>query len=409
MAKAGFTGPLMSLGNVSGGQAGSAPREYSDEVGPSILWAGTMIPATGQYTSKDRVGPGAIPGVYIACPQRTVNAALTAGAAALTVAGFPTSGVPLVNLSTYNVGRAIGTPVTIGGVPLLGIALDMGLDTAVFTTGATNNLTLSVIGNAWRYRVGQWVGLLNGGAGGVTLMSQITAIVSATGVMTMVPAPAAAVTGQIALSNRYNQNLYGASGPPSSLSSEAPAGTARISIPEVANTRGVGITCVVGGAIGNVLIQGIDGYGALTSELITTVATATTVWGKKTYDIFLSATPQFTDASHNLTVVTSDFIGFPLSVMSADSLVAVTFGGAAQVAGTGYTLIPADTTNPATQLTGDPRGGIQVTGNGPAAAPGTPLTLNGTTVLQIDQRLNPLQVARADVINVGPLLGVAPV
>jgi hypothetical protein len=54
-------------------------------------------------------------------------------------------------------------------------------------------------------------------------------------------------------------------------------------------------------------------------------------------------------------------------------------------------------TYPMTATTGDPRGGIQTTANGPAVAlglgvPGTPLPFTGT-VLAVDQRLNPLQVA----------------
>ena len=411
MAKETFVGPLIALGGLAGGSAGTAPLEYSDEIGPSIFWAGHAIVATGAMASKDRTGPGSVSAIYAASPIRTVNTACAAGGAgaALTTAANPVAGTPLPNTTTYAPGKAPGTPVVIGGVATTGVALDMGLDTAVFTTGATANVTLSTIGNAWRYKVGQWVGLLNGGVGGATLMSQITAIVPATGVLTLVPAPLAAVTGQIALSNRFNPNQYGASGPPSSLSSMAAAGSARILIPEVGDSRGVGVTCVVGGTIGQVLIQGLDGMGMPQSELITTVATATTVWGKKTYDIFISATPQYTDAGHTLQVVMSDLIGLPISVMSADSIVAVTFGGTAQVAGTGFTIVPADITYPATQLTGAPRGGIQVTANGPAAAPGTPLTLNGTTVLQVDQRLNPLAVALATTVNPGPLLGVTPV
>ena len=67
-------------------------------------------------------------------------------------------------------------------------------------------------------------------------------------VLTVSPAPSANATGQIALTNRFNPNLYGASGPPSSISSMTSAGTARILIPEVGNTRGIGI---IGSASGD--------------------------------------------------------------------------------------------------------------------------------------------------------------
>jgi len=419
MAKAGFTGPVLALGNVSG-SAGSnvQPREYSDEVGPSIFWGGTSIPATGANFSKDRAGPGAIPVVTVACPIRTINAALGL-AGAVTVAGLPTAGVPLVNITTYALGRAPGVPVTIGGVAVTNaVALDMGLDPC--GTNVSGAVTLATIANAWRYRVGQWICLLACPANS-TQMTQITAINASTGVLTVSPVPAATIgtgaTGpQIALTNRFNQNLYGASGPPSSISSEAPAGTARISIPEIGNTRGLGVTAAAATTNGNVLIQGIDGWGVPQSEIITTVA-GTTVYGKKTYDIFISAIPQFTDGTggHNLTVVTSDFIGFPISVMDASSLVigSLAYGATALILTGGtanVTIIPADTSNPATTTTGDPRGGIQLSAAGPGATPpGTALVLAAGNVLTIDQRLNPLQVARADVVNVGPLLGVAPV
>jgi hypothetical protein len=282
--------------------------------------------------------------------------------------------------------------------------MDGGLDNATFAT--TGAVTLTTIANAWRYRVGQWLALLNGGPAGAVLMSQITAINAATGVLTMSPPPAANIAGQITLTNRFNPNLYGASGPPSSISSMASAGSARIIIPEIGNGRGVGVTGVAGGSGGPIVILGLDLFGVLQSEIIVATAGATTVWGKKTYDLFISATPQFTNA-FAYTVVTSDFIGLPISVMSADSIVAVALAGTALVSGTNYTIIPADLTNPATQTSGDPRGGIQTTANGPATAPGTPQPFTGT-VLTVDQRLNPLQVALGNVVNPGPLLGVPP-
>ena len=294
-----------------------------------------------------------------------------------------------------------------GGIATTGVGLDIGLDTATFATNGTLTFTGTSVGNTWRYRVGQWVALLNGGVGGVTLMTQIQTIPTIS-TMTVNPPPAAAVTGQIALSNRYNYNAYGQVGPPSSISSMASAGSARILIPEVGNTRGIGITGSASGVATVFDIVGIGAFGALQTEVITGPVGATTVWSKKTYDIFISATPRTADA-HNYTVVTSDFIGFPISVMSTDSIVAMSLGGTALIAAN-FTVIPPDLTNPPSNLTGDPRGGIQTTANGPAvqlglAAPGTPLAFSGT-VLAVDQRLNPLQVALATTINPGPLLGV---
>jgi hypothetical protein len=414
MAKDTFTGPLIALGGLAGGAGVSSPREYSDEIGPSIFWGGVAIPASSGPASKDRTGPGSIASVYLASPIRTINCAPVAGAVNLTVAGLPTAGTPLVNVTTYAAGIGVGTPVlTSGGVATTGIALDMGLDLATFAatggspSGGTATLTGTSAGNAWRYQVGQWIGCLNGGTGGVTRMSQIVGIAGA--VLSINPAPVAA-SGQITLSNRYNPNQYGASQTtPTSISSTASAGSARILIPELGTTRGVGVTAAAS-TNGQVLIQGIGAFGMQVSEIITAVA-GTTVWGKKTYDIFISATPLFSDATggHNLTVKTSDFIGFPMSVMDASSIVAATFAGT-QLVYTGTStaiIIPADLTYPATTTTGDPRGGLQLSANGPVTGPtGTPPVLNGTNLLVVDQRLNPLQVALSTTINPGPLLGV---
>jgi hypothetical protein len=417
MAKAAFTGPLLVLGGVAGAQGGAQPREYSDEIGPSLFWGGFAIPGAGG--GKDKTGPGTIPCVYAAIPIRTVNCFLSPGAAALTTAGGATSGTPFVNLTAYNVGRAPYTQI-LGGATVPGIALDMGVDTATFTTGATANVTMaapSVAANVWRYnKPGLWIALLNGGAAGATLYTQVQSVNATTGAMTVSPAPAAAGTGQVTFTNRYNPAAYGA-GAPTGLSSEIPAGTARLNIPEIGCTRGVGVTGVAAGTGGAVLIQGTDGYGYPQSETIAVAAGAGTTWGKKTYDTFISATPQFSDAGHNYTVVTSDFIGLPLSVMSANSLASVLYGApGAQTAQTSanFTVIPADLTNPATRTTGDVRGGVQVSANGPAvalglAAPATGITLVATSQLTIQQVLDPLAVALSSGFNAGTLLGVTPV
>ena len=428
MAKETFTGPVIALGGLAGGQNtavptaqyggvnAGGPREYSDEIGPSIFWAGSAIPCSGGPASKDRTGPGSISAIYAASPIRTVNAILAASAGALSVAGPAVAGVPLPLLATYAAGRSPGVPVTVGGVPTTGVAIDSGIDTATFaTTGVLTLAAPSVAANTWRYQVGQWVCLLNGGVSGAARMAQITAI--GVGTITVSPAPAAAVTGQIALTNRYNPNLYGASGPPSSISSMASAGSARILIPEAGNTRGIGILGSASGVATLFDVVGIGAFGSIQTETIVGPVGATTTYSKKTYDMIISVTPRTSDA-HNYTVNTSDIIGLPMSVMDSSSIVAVALGGTAAVAGTNYIIIPADLTNPPVGIappggasTGDPRGAIQVGVAGPAGStPGTPMAaFNGTLVLAIDQRLNPLQVALATVINPGPLTGVATV
>jgi hypothetical protein len=427
MAKETFTGPVLVLGGLAGGQQGQQPREYSDEIGPSLYWAGYGIPATAAAVSKDRTGPGTIASLSACVPMRTINAAIQPGGAAatLTAATAPVANTPIAPLSTYATGRA---PVTqmFNGVATPAIAIDMQIDSATFATAGTVTLNVAptVLANIWRYnKPGMWLCLLNSPANSYQF-TQVQSIVASTGVINVSPAPLVNGTGTIALTNRFNPNLYGA-GAPTALTSEAAAGSARISIPECGNTRGLGIVSVGTGAAGGCqyLIQGISGWGLPQSEIITIPQAAGTTWGKKTYDLFLSCTPLAADGARtSVQVVVSDFIGLPLSVMSINSIASVLYGPlGTQTAQTAYggsfnfTVIPADTTNPATTSTGDVAGGIQVTGNGPATALGlTPpsagaITLVGTSFLTIQQQLDPFQVALATGINPGSLLGVPPV
>lgn len=414
MAKETFTGPILVLGALAGGQSGTQPREYSDEIGPSVMWAGSAIAASSSIASKDKTGPGTIPCAYNAFPSRTVNCPIQAGGATATIsaAANAVAGTPLGLVAANAPGRSlcpIINPAT--GQSVTGVALDLGVDTGTAATAGTVTLnnTTSPFANVWRYnRQGMWVSLLYTSGSTVAFFTQVQSVNAATGVITVSPAPPVAGACQIGFTNRFNPNLYG-NPPPSTVSSEAAAGSARISIPEVGNTRGVGILGVTGGPAGiPFLIQGIDGYGSWQSEIITSTAGATVAYGKKTYDIFVSATPQASGGAFNFQAVTSDLIGLPVSVMSNNALYSVSLGGTALAIATGYTLQPADLTNPATTTTGDVRGAIQLTANGPLAAPSAPGTLNGTNVLVVFQILDPLQVALATGINPGALLGVPP-
>jgi len=165
----------------------------------------------------------------------------------------------------------------------------------------------------------------------------------------------------------------------------------------------VGVVGVAGGAAGNILIQGLDTYMRLQSEMVAVPAGAATTYGRKTYKVFLAAIPQFTSAN-NYTVVTSDLIGLPLSVLPNQPQPTVTEAGAAY-AGAGVQF--ADLTNPATQATGDPRGGFQLSAAGPLAGVVGTGPSGGAFVIVMP--LNPAQVLSANQFNPGPLFGVPPV
>jgi hypothetical protein len=180
-------------------------------------------------------------------------------------------------------------------------------------------------------------------------------------------------------------------------------GAGRFLLPDCGCARGVGVTGVAGGAAGAMLIQGLDLYMRPQSEIISVAAGAGTTYGRKTYKVLLSATPQFSSAN-NYSVVTSDLIGLPIALLPNEPALVITVAGAAR---TGDFLQYADLTNPATTSTGDPRGAVQLSAAGPNA--GTGATPDGVSRFVIVMTLNPAQVLGANALNPGTLFGVNPV
>jgi hypothetical protein len=120
--------------------------------------------------------------------------------------------------------------------------------------------------------------------------------------------------------------------------------------------------------------------------------------------MLLGATPQFTSA-FNYSVVTSDLIGLPISILPGEPPPTVTIAGAPDA---GIVFQYADLTNPATTSTGDPRGAVQLSPAGPDAG-ATGAGPDGVSRIVIEMTLNPAQVLSANQFNPGTLFGVAPV
>ena len=406
MAASVSTGPLVALGGLSGAPSGMQPQEYSQQIGPSIFWSGFGIPVIGTGANKDNINPGAIPAIYAAVPIETMAAAPVAGLAPLAMGGPVAVGVPLTNITAFAPGIAPGIPVQLrtGPVPNA-IGLDIAIDKAACSA---NQNVIQILpasrANIWRYSVGQWIALAGGGVGGATLFGQIMAINMTVGQLTLsVNCSTSQGSAEIGLTNRYSLYDYG-NPPPSGIAAMAAGGMGRFLIPECAVARGVGVVGVAGGVGGPMLIQGLDLFNQYQSETITVAAGAGTTWGKKTYKTFVNATPQFNDNA-NYEVVTSDLIGFAISVLPNAPPPIVMFGGAAYAGGV---VQYADQTNPATRTTGDPRGAIQLSPNGPnAGATGT--GPDGATVLVINQTISALAACVGGMQNPGPLFGVRPV
>lgn len=398
MAQAVFSGPLISLGPLTGGQRGGQPIEYSDEIGPSLLWNGNGLPLAGTLGSKDRKGQGAIRAAFLSDVICVCNSVLAAGGVALTAAANAVSGATLALATATIAGLAAGVPVyATGGALVNGVVVDPGFAT-VSTSSASANVTVAA-NDSWRFIPGQWYSFNGAGVGGSTLFARV---VSIAGTAMVISTNALATSALVQVAHvAGNPNSYGWA--PVAYSSSMPAGTGRFINPDCSASRGVGILAVAGSTGGVILITGLDQFLQLQTEAITVPAGAGTTYSKKSLKVLISAVPQFADA-HAYQVVTGDLIGFPVAYVAGG------FFPSANLNGTAYTTSVyqfADLTNPATSTTGDPRGGMQLSAKGPiGGASGT--GPNGTARVQILQQLNPAQVFLASAVNTAVLYGVQP-
>lgn len=118
--------------------------------------------------------------------------------------------------------------------------------------------------------------------------------------------------------------------------------------------RAVSITLVTGGAARAYTVAGYDYYGQPMTEVITSVAAATTA-GKKAFYQIASVTGAGGGSTTALTVGTTDILGLPIRVVDAGYLVGLGWANASTRAT--VTFVQADTAT-ATSSTGDVRGTV---------------------------------------------------
>jgi hypothetical protein len=400
MAQAVFTGPVIALGPVAGAPRGGPPIEYSDEIGPSLLWNGVGLPLAGSATgSKDQKGPGSLRALLASPNFPFLNQILATGGASVTTAGHANSGTAFPLVTAFAAGITAGCPVITPTGLQVGVGLDTGWSSGTAASGSST-ITAIPATDIWRFYPGQWISIGGAGAGGAVLFARVTAIASGTSITISTPAltsQSTAAIGNVA----GNPNSYAWA--PIAYSALQAAGSGLFVNPDCGGARGVGVTGVAGGSGGNVTITGVDIFGQVTSEIIAAAAGAATTYGVKTYKVILSAVPAFTDAN-NYTVVTSDLIGCPLVQVNDGYPFTVWSNGAA------YTTAVfqfADLTNPATQTTKDPRGAVQLSAKGPVNGGGG-TGPNGSLRFTLMQQLNPAQAFLASPTNYQVLYGVTP-
>ena len=116
--------------------------------------------------------------------------------------------------------------------------------------------------------------------------------------------------------------------------------------------RAVSIFLTAGGTPRAYTFTGYDLYGQKMSEVITSVANATTNGKKAFFQILTIAGAGAT--AQPITVGTTDILGIPVRVNDKGYFIAIHWAGAQAVDAS--TTVVADTTNPATTATGDVRG-----------------------------------------------------
>lgn len=115
--------------------------------------------------------------------------------------------------------------------------------------------------------------------------------------------------------------------------------------------RAVSVTAA-GANTATVTVRGYDQYGQAMSELLAAPSTST-VTGKKAFKTIISATTSAA-AGSNLSLGTSDKLGLPIAITDAGYIGDIGWNNV--IANDTGTLVNADSTNPATNATGDVRG-----------------------------------------------------
>lgn len=424
-----FTGPLLVSGNMDEilnaagqGQSGSVlVPDPNPARGPAILFQGDGLPDIRFWFQKDKLATGSglvpshlslpfiasadvIPATVqtnnIAAAQTVVQGAAMALAVASTGIVLNVPIIPFTGFGGLN-----------GAAPIIApMALDFGF---AFGTTVAGNLTITVA-DSTQFPLGMplVIGGVGNAAGTTCLLTTVTGAPTAITITVNDAPQAAAAAAPIGTGNVWGPGQFGFPTPTAALPYLA-GGPGLFFDPQQGLSRGVQVVGTAGGnAGGNFLVTGYDCYGMLMTELVTVAAGASAGFSKKAFKYIVSVVPQFADGANTYTVGTSDVFGF--SVRSDRwEFTNVCWNGAFMTASQGW--LAGDTTNPATNIRGDVRGTVQVSGNGATAGGGIGATAtNGTIValamsgrrLVMFQSIPVFNVLRGIVVNTISMYGV---
>lgn len=394
MASSIIDGPYFAYGSLAAILAavfGQPVGDPNPDAGPSGFYQGMGFIDPRFYFNKDQVQgyTGRVPMHYSQPDARSVsqipaavstsNVAAAQGVnsgVAMTLATTSVTGVttniPYIPFSQAGLTQ-LATGANVQNCPIM---LDYGFQ---FANVAAGNATITVA-DTNEFQPGQPLVIANCGnsAGTAALLTNVSQILTST-TMTLLQAPQATVNPTPIGSG----NIWGPSETWSTLQNMLPTahlpwiacGSGLILDARQAVTRCISITGAAGGTGGTFTVRGIDIYNVACTQTITVAAGSNTVYGTKALKGVLSVTANFTDASHNYTVGTSDVFGIHYRTPQWDDL-AATWANLAMTGSTGFVAGQGPSAT-ATALTGDTRGTIQTSNSGPNSGIGSTAS-NGT-------------------------------
>ena len=426
-----FEGPQFVYGNLGNIEAGTLSSEAvpdpNQDAGPSMFYQGIGIFDPRVLFLKDKITgwTGMAPGWLGMTEIESVRNIPATHSATLLVNAVNPASVPFTLPTTSSLpGFACSVPVRNfsavangGTATTYAIALDYGFGYAAAPAIGSNTWTPDPL-KIGDYFPGVPVCIVGQTASVPPLLTFITAV-GATTFTTAAPNPGFTSAQVCAVGTG---DLWGPN--------EAVPATGGFPVPLAASpyfAQGPGLlldsrqtvarclvyTGVASSSGGNITTVGADIYGMPMSETITLAAGANVVYGKKAFKYVYSITPAYTNG-FGVSVGTSDQFGFVMRSNLFEDM-SIFFAGTLDIASTtGY--VSAVLTTPATALTGDVRGTIQVGTAGAGTGFGANLsngTLGGTggvvqagNRLEIYQRLSVAQAIQAEQLTPYYLTGV---
>lgn len=383
MANTAFDGPLSVYGNLANmpaSFAGSPNPDPNQDAGPSKFFQGTAIYDPRILFTKDKITgfTGQEQALYSAPIIQSVHQIPAALAANNIAAAAPVASGVAMTLAAASVGVALNIPIHVfspvlnaGTIVTAAIALDFGFAWANCTSGSTT----VTVANSADFLPGMPLVIAGVGnsAGTAALLTNVVQALSATTIQVTNAPQATNSAAPIGSGDLWGPSEIGFPTPLAAYPFIA-GGPGLFLDPRQTISRAVRIVGASGGTGGTFTVAGWDAYGMPMTQLITVAAGANTVYSTKCFKYIGSVTPNFTDGSHNYSVGTGDVFEF-LTRCSLVEESTVWWAGALMTGSTGF-LVP-DTTNPATNATGDVRGTIQTGAAGGGSGIGSTAS-NGT-------------------------------